>query len=181
MNAKLHGSSSSSDEIDIQGNDSQSYGGVQNQTHACVKRVQTDHAKMSDKMTLGMFAYNISVPKLRGRCCRRFLDPDVIHAIMILQKFQHNRFVPLNLTPIAGPWMSTLLAQVFGRKLNLGMLRVFTAISGQPLVDFVVTSPQPKDRLVVRTDFVFEIRGHCGEVFFAFHAAKEMADVFSDA
>ena len=61
MNAELHGSTSSSDEIDIQGNDRQSDGGVQNQAHAGVERVQTDHGKMSDKMTLGLFAYNISV------------------------------------------------------------------------------------------------------------------------
>lgn len=181
MNAKLHGSSSSSDEIDIQGNDRQSYGGVQNQTHASVERVQTDHGKMSDKMTLGIFAYNISVLQPGGRCCGRFLDPDVIHPIMILQKFQHNRLVPLNLIAIVGLWKSTLFTQVFGRKLNLGMLGVFTAISSQPLVDFVVTSPQPQDRVVMRTDFVLEIRRHCREVFFAFHAAEEVADVFSDA
>ena len=100
---------------------------------------------------------------------------------MILQKFQHHRLVPLNLVAIVGLWKSTLFTQVFGRKLNLGMLGVFTAISSQPLVDFVVTSPQPKDRVVGRTDFVLEIGGHCREVFFAFHATEEVADVLSDA
>ena len=54
-------------------------------------------------------------------------------------------------------------------------------ISGQPFVDFVVTSPQPQDRLVVRTDFVLEIGGHFREVFLAFLAAKEVAYEFSDA
>lgn len=135
---------------------------------------------MSNKMTLGMFAYNINVLQPRRRCCRRFLYPDVIHAIMILQKFQHNCLVPLNPIAIVGLWKSTLFAQVFGWKLNLRMLWVFTAISSQPLVDFVMASPQPEDRVVVITDFVLEIRRHRREVLLAFHAAKEVVDVFSD-
>lgn len=100
---------------------------------------------------------------------------------MILQKFQHDPLVPVYLIALVGLWKSTLFAQVFGRKLNLWMLRILTAISSQPLVDFVVTSPQPKDRVVVSPDFVLEIRRHCREVLFAFHAAEEVADVFSNA
>lgn len=135
---------------------------------------------MTDKMTLGLFAYNVGVLEFWGGSRRRFLDPNVVHAVMVLQKFQHYTFVPLNLA-IVGVSISTLLAQVFGRKLNLGMFRVFTAISGQPFVDFVVTSPQPKNRLVVRTDLILEIGRHCREVFFALLAAKKVADEFSDA
>lgn len=159
MNTKLDGSSSPSDEIDIQGDNSHSYGGVKNQTHASVNRAQADHTKMSDKKTLGMFAYNISVLQLGGGPCRRFLDPDVVHSIMILQKFQHHCFVPPNLVTVGvGIGKSTLLAQVFGRKLDLGMFGVLTAISGQPLVHLVVTSPKPKNRSVVGSNFVLEIR-----------------------
>lgn len=99
---------------------------------------------------------------------------------MILQKFQHNTLVPLDFAVVVVA-ISTLLAQVFGRELNLGVLRVFAAISGQPFVDYVVTSPQPKDRLVLRTDFVREIGGHFREVFLAFLAAEEEADEFSYA
>ena len=180
MNAKLNGSRSPSDEIDIQGDNSHGYRGVKNQTHAGVDRAQTDQTKMSNKMTLGLFAYNIRVLEFGSGSCRWFLDPDVVHAVMVLQKFQHDGFVPLNLATVRYA-ISTFLAQVFGWKLNLWVLRIFAAISSQPFVDFVVASPKPEDRFVVGTDFVFEIRGHLGEVFLAFLAAEEVAEEFPDA
>ena len=146
MNTNLDGSSSPSDEVNIQGDNSQSYGRVKDQTHAGIDRAQADHAKMSDKMTL---AYNVGVLQLRRVARRRFLDPNVVHAVVIFQKLQDHCFVPVNLAAIVGTRVSAFLAEIFGRELDLGMLRVFAVISGQTFVDFVVAAPQPQNRTVV--------------------------------
>ena len=178
MHAKLNGSSSPSDEVNIQGDDSQSYRGVKNKTHAGVDRTQTDHAQVTDKMTL---AYNVGVLQLRRVARGWFLDPDVVNAIVILQKLQDHCFIPVNLTISAGTSDSTLLAQIFRRELDFGVFGILAFITGQSFVHLVVAVPKPHDGAVVRVHLLSEIRRHCREVLFALLAAKEVLDVFSYA
>ena len=178
MHTNLNSSSSPSDEINIQGDNSQSYRRVENQAHAGIDRAQADHAKMSDKMTL---AYSVSVLQLRGIVRRRFLDPNVVHAVVILQKFQDHRFVPVNLAIIIRTRKSALFAEIFGRELDLGMLGVFALVPGEPFIHLVMAAPQPQNRPVVGVYLLPEICRHRREVLFALLTAKEVLDVFSDA
>ena len=181
VNVQLNASSSLSDEVNVQGDNCESNGRIKDQAHAGVDRSQADDTNTRYKITFKLFAYNVWVFKFRCRTRGRVFDSNVVNAIVVLQKLQHNALIPADFAARLGVRIAAFFAEIFGRKLNLRMLRVFAAVAGKSFVDFVVASPKPQNCIGVRAYFVLKVGCHVSEVFAAFFAGEKVLDVVSNA